>query len=74
MESRIRWKVYVRFGGELPETCYSNITRRRVLLLRIDPFEYLADVYDRLHDCTAAELIQLVPSNWKPVKERLLFD
>ncbi|WP_414017893.1 transposase domain-containing protein [Chitinophaga sancti] len=36
----------------------------------IDPFEYLADVYDRLYDCKAAELIQLLPSNWEPAKER----
>jgi hypothetical protein len=33
VESRIRWKVYVRFGGEHLETCYSNIIRRRVLSL-----------------------------------------
>ncbi|WPQ63362.1 transposase domain-containing protein [Chitinophaga sancti] len=34
----------------------------------IDPFEYQHDVYDKLHDCTAAELVQLLPSNWKPGK------
>ena len=33
MESRIRGDVYVRFGGECLETCYSDITRRRVLTL-----------------------------------------
>lgn len=33
VESRIRWKVYVRFGGEHMETCCSNIVRRRVLSL-----------------------------------------
>ena len=32
-ESRIRWKVYVRFGGEYWETYLGNKTRRRVLSL-----------------------------------------
>ena len=30
-ESRIRWKVYVRFGGEFSETDHSNMARRRLL-------------------------------------------
>lgn len=33
-ESRIRWKVYVRFGGEYLETGHDCMTRRRVLSLR----------------------------------------
>jgi hypothetical protein len=33
VESRIRWKVYVRFGGEYMETYYSDIARRWVLSL-----------------------------------------
>ena len=36
VESRIRWKVYVRFGGEYLETYHSNMTRRWVLSLRYD--------------------------------------
>lgn len=32
-ESRIRWKMYVRFGGEYWETYHRNMTRRRVLSL-----------------------------------------
>lgn len=32
----------------------------------IDPFEYLHDVYNRIHDCPANELIHLLPSHWKP--------
>lgn len=32
-ESRIRWKVYVRFGGEYLETGHDYMTRRRVLSL-----------------------------------------
>jgi tRNA(Met) C34 N-acetyltransferase TmcA len=32
-ESRIRWKVYVRFGGEFSETDYSNMARRWLLSL-----------------------------------------
>ena len=32
-ESRIRWTVYVRFGGEYWETYHRNMTRRRVLSL-----------------------------------------
>jgi transposase len=34
-------------------------------LSNIDPFEYLCDVYDRIYDCTAQELHQLLPHNWK---------
>ena len=33
VESRIRWKVYVRFGGEYWETYHRNMTRRRMLSL-----------------------------------------
>ena len=33
VESRIRWEVYVRFGGEYWETYHRNMTRRRVLSL-----------------------------------------
>ena len=33
VESRIRWKVYVRFGGEYMETYYRDIARRWVLSL-----------------------------------------
>lgn len=33
-ESRIRWKVYVRFGGEFSKTDHSNMARRRLLSLR----------------------------------------
>lgn len=33
-ESRIRWKVYVRFGGEFSETDHSNMARRRLLSLQ----------------------------------------
>ena len=33
VESGIRWKVYVRFGGEYWETYHRNMTRRRVLSL-----------------------------------------
>ena len=32
-ESRIRWKVYVRFGGEFSETDHSNMARRWLLSL-----------------------------------------
>ena len=35
VESRIRWKVYVRFGGEYWETYHRNMTRRRVLSLHL---------------------------------------
>lgn len=40
----------------LLETCKLN---------NIDPFEYLCDVYDRIYDCPANELYQLLPHNWK---------
>lgn len=43
VESRIRWKVYVRFGGEHMETYFSDIVRRRVLSLHFlieKPFIY----------------------------------
>lgn len=32
-ESRIRWKVYVRFGGEHLEIAHVHMIRRRVLSL-----------------------------------------
>lgn len=32
-ESRIRWKVYVRFGGEFSETDHNNMARRWLLSL-----------------------------------------
>ena len=34
-ESRIRWKVYVRFGGEHLEIAHVHMIRRRVLSLHI---------------------------------------
>lgn len=40
----------------LIESCHLN---------DIDPFTYLCDVYDRLHDCPANQLINLLPNNWK---------
>jgi len=40
----------------LLETCKLN---------NIDPYEYLKDVYDRIHDCPASELIHLLPPYWK---------
>ncbi|WPQ61236.1 IS66 family transposase [Chitinophaga sancti] len=55
-------------GGERAALFYSLVESCK--LNGIDPFEYLADVYDRLHDCTASELIHLLPSNWKPTKPR----
>ena len=33
VESRIRWKVYVRLGDEYWETYHRNMTRRRMLSL-----------------------------------------
>lgn len=43
-ESRIRWKVYVRFGGEFSETDHSNMARRWLLSLLLC-FELLYDLY-----------------------------
>lgn len=45
-ESRIRWKVYVRFGGEFSETDHSNMARRWLLSLRIYRHVFVADVTD----------------------------
>lgn len=36
-ESRIRWKVYVRFGGEHLEIAHVHMIRRRVLSLHYNP-------------------------------------
>jgi transposase len=55
-------------GGERAALFYSLVESCK--LNGIDPFEYLSDVYDRLHDCTVAELLQLLPSNWKPAEQR----
>jgi len=51
-------------GGERAALFYSLVESCK--LNGIDPFEYLHDVYNRLHDCTANELIHLLPNNWKP--------
>jgi transposase len=40
----------------LLETCKLN---------NINPFEYLCDVYDRIHDCPANKLHELLPNQWK---------
>uniref|UniRef100_UPI003AF41640 RagB/SusD family nutrient uptake outer membrane protein n=1 Tax=Alistipes shahii TaxID=328814 RepID=UPI003AF41640 len=48
-ESRIRWKVYVRFGGEYWETYHRNMTRRRVLSLH-KVFRY-ADALLMMAEC-----------------------
>jgi transposase len=39
----------------LLETCKLN---------KIDPFEYLNDVYDRIYDCPAHQLEELLPHKW----------
>lgn len=51
-------------GGERAALFYSLVETCK--LNGIDPFEYLNDVYDRLYDCTAEELLQLLPPYWKP--------
>jgi len=51
-------------GGERAALFYSLVESCK--LNGIDPFEYLQDVYDRLHDCPANELIHLLPPYWKP--------
>lgn len=51
-------------GGERAALFYSLVESCK--LNGIDPFEYLQDVYNRLHDCPASELIHLLPSQWKP--------
>ena len=51
VESRIRWKVYVRFGGEYWETYHRNMTRRRVLSLLNDfyfQFQKLGNNYNQI--------------------------
>lgn len=52
-------------GGERAALFYSLVESCK--LNGIDPFEYLQDVYNRLHDCPANELIHLLPPYWKPV-------
>jgi hypothetical protein len=39
----------------LLETCKLN---------HIDPFEYLCDIYDRIYDCPAHQLEELLPHKW----------
>ena len=53
VESRIRWKVYVRFGGEYWETYHRNMTRRRVLSLHSQVYPLL------IHESNASVLKQL---------------
>ena len=42
-ESRIRWKVYVRFGGEHLEIAHVHMIRRRVLSLHFKFFRPFDD-------------------------------
>lgn len=51
-------------GGERAALFYSLVESCK--LNGIDPFEYLQDIYERLYDCPASELIQLLPPYWKP--------
>ena len=44
----------------LLETCKLN---------NIDPFEYLCDVYDRIHDCPAYQLHELLPNRWTKARK-----
>lgn len=46
-ESRIRWKVYVRFGGEHLEIAHVHMIRRRVLSLR-----NWTDIFNSNYDIT----------------------
>ena len=48
-ESRIRWKVYVRFGGEYWETYHRNMTRRRVLSLHMNRIIIIGNGFDKAH-------------------------
>lgn len=50
-------------GAERVALFYSLIESCK--LNDIDPYTYLNDIYDRLHDCPAHELINLLPHNWK---------
>ena len=54
-------------GGERAALFYSLVETCK--LNCIDPFEYLQDIYNRLHDCPANELINLLPPNWKPQQQ-----
>lgn len=51
-------------GGERAALFYSLVETCK--LNGIDPFKYLNDVYDRIYDCTANQLLQLLPPYWKP--------
>lgn len=51
-------------GGERAALFYSLVESCK--LNGIDPFEYLCDIYNRLHDCPASQLVHLLPNNWKP--------
>lgn len=55
-------------GGERAALFYSLLESCK--LNGIDPFEYLQDVYNRLHDCPANELINLLPPYWKPLQPK----
>jgi transposase len=55
-------------GGERAALFYSLLESCK--LNGIDPFEYLQDVYNRLYDCPANELINLLPPYWKPLQPK----
>ena len=56
-------------GAERAALFYSLVESCK--LNGIDPFEYLHDLYNRLHDCPASDLIHLLPPYWKPATATL---
>ncbi len=59
-ESRIRWKVYVRFGGEYLETGHDYMTRRRVLSLHYH-HRVIDHSADDEYECKQCEHIECKP-------------
>ena len=57
-------KVYVRFGGEYSETYYSNIIRRWVLTLHINPNIWLKDVLTVINDHPINKIKERLPHIW----------
>ena len=68
VESRIRWKVYVRFGGEYWETYHRNMTRRRVLSLHYRIKQEAAQIVeDELRRVAADEKLKHLFKGNEPV-------
>lgn len=70
-ESRIRWKVYVRFGGEFSETDHSNMARRWLLSLQDELLQWIESGRKQMRAMSLQEQAAEIVHGAKQTKGRL---